>query len=169
MEKTFHSFVWCEQVLYSTVSVQIPIIKLATFLVFQRLYISRHHFGGTLWIPAPQTEAESHGLHRPAAGGPGEDLPEDSLPRCGDERAAGHVHQPAWSQSPGTDPLGVCQWGCFKEHSRAPRELTAPLTFQDSCSGSKDFGAVKLSKPGAGRLSKVTHLLKKLLIQAHIF
>lgn len=132
--------------LYSTVSVQIPIIKLATFLVFQRLYISRHHFGGTLWIPAPQTKAKPHGLHRPATGGPGEDFPENSLPRRGDERAAGHVHKPARSQSPGTHTLWVNEWGWLKEHSQAPRGLTAPLTFQDSSSGTKDFGAVKLSK-----------------------
>lgn len=86
-------FIGCQQVLYSTVSIQIPIIKLATFLVFQRLYISRHHFGGTLWIPAPQTKAKSHGLHCPATGGTGEDLPEDSLSRRSDERAAGYVHK----------------------------------------------------------------------------
>lgn len=87
--------IWCQQVLHSTVSIQIPLIKLATFLVFQRLYISRHHFGGTLWIPAPQTKAKSHGLHCPTAGGTGEDLPEDTLSRRSDERAAGYVHKSA--------------------------------------------------------------------------
>lgn len=136
--------------LYSTVSIQIPIIKLATFLVFQRLYISRHHFGGTLWIPAPQTKAKSHGLHCSTAGGTWEDLPEDSLPRCGDEGAAGYVHKPTWSQSPGTDVLWVCEWGRLKEYSGVPRGLTAPWTFQDSSSVTKDFGAVKLLKVGAG-------------------
>lgn len=158
MKKTFCRFVWCYQVLYSTVSIQIPIIKLATFLVFQRLYISRHHFGGTLWIPAPQTKAKSHSLHRPTAGGAGEDLPEDSLPRCGDERAAGYVHKPTWSQSPGTGILWVCEWGCLKECSGVPRGLTAPLTFQDSSSVIKDLGAVKLSKARAEENHLKSHI-----------
>lgn len=150
---------------------QIPIIKLATFLVFQRLYISRHHFGGTLWIPASQTKEKSHSLHCPTAGGTGEDLPEDSLPRCGHERAAGYVHKPTRSQSPGTDILWVCEWGCLKKHSGVPRGLSAPLSFQDSYSGNKEFGAEKLSKAVGGRIqpSKVTHLLKKFLIHMHIF
>lgn len=70
-------------------------INLPCVLLFQRLRISRHHPGGSLRLSAPQTAPEPHGLHRAAAGSAGEDFPEDPLPGCGDERAAGHVHEPA--------------------------------------------------------------------------
>lgn len=86
-------FIWCTQ---------ITLIKLATSLVLQRLYVSRHHFGGPLWLPAPQTEEKPHSFHSPAAGSPGENFPEDSLSRCGDEGEVGHVYQFARSQSSGT-------------------------------------------------------------------
>lgn len=71
------------------------------FLLFQRLRIPRHHPGGSVRLPAPQAAPQPHGLHGAAAGGAGEDLPEDPLSRCGDEGAAGHVHQPARGQSAG--------------------------------------------------------------------
>lgn len=67
-------------------------IKLAVFLLFQRLHISRHHSGGSLRVPAPQTAPEPHRVHRTAARGTGEDLSEDPLPRRCDARAPGHVH-----------------------------------------------------------------------------
>lgn len=68
-------------------------IKLAVCFLFQRLHISRHHPGGSLWLSAPQTAPEPHGLHCAAAGSAGEDFPEDPLPGCGDEGATCHVHQ----------------------------------------------------------------------------
>lgn len=71
-------------------------------LLFQRLRIPRHHPGGSLRLAAPQAAPQPHGLHGAAAGGAGEDLPEDPLSRCGDEGAPGHVHQPARGQSAGT-------------------------------------------------------------------
>lgn len=76
-------------------------IKLAVCFLFQRLRISRHHPGGSLRLSAPQTAPEPHGLHGTAAGSAGEDFPEDPLPGRSDERAAGHVHQPARSPSAG--------------------------------------------------------------------
>lgn len=153
--------------LHSTVSIQIPIIKLATFLVFQRLYISRHHFGGTLWIPAPQTKAKSHGLHRPTAGGAGEDLPEDSLPRCGDERAAGYVHKPTRGQSPGTDVLWICERGCLKEYSGVPRGLAAPLTFQDSSSVILGWESCQKHRPGGEDKIVRSHTSAKEILNPH--
>lgn len=72
------------------------------FFPLQRLRISRHHPGSSLRISAPQTAPEPHGLHGTAARSAGEDLPEDTLPGCSDERTAGHVHQPARGPSAGT-------------------------------------------------------------------
>lgn len=79
---------------------------------FQRLRISRHHPGGSLRLSAPQAAQEPHGLHRTAAGSAGEDLPEDPLPRCGDEGAAGHVHQPARGPRAGKEKIIPCVHTC---------------------------------------------------------
>ena len=72
----------------------IILIKLAVYFPFKRLHISRHHPGGALRVPAPEAAAQPHGLHRPAARGAREDLPEDALPRRGHARATGNVHEP---------------------------------------------------------------------------
>lgn len=79
-------------------------IKLFVFVFSQRLHISRHYPRGPVWLPAPKAAAQSDRVHRPAAGGPGENLPEDPLPRRGDAGTPGHVHQPAGGPRPGKTP-----------------------------------------------------------------
>lgn len=80
-------------------------IKVAACFLFQRLRISRHHLGGSLRLSAPQTAPKPHGVHGTAAGSAGEDFSEDTLPGCGDERAAGHVYQLARGPSAGRNNL----------------------------------------------------------------
>lgn len=90
----------------------LPLIKLVVFLVSQRLHISRHYSRGPVWLPAPKAAAQSDGVHRPAAGGPGENFPEDSLPWCGDAWTSGHVHQPAWGPRSGKNKTLTVNLSC---------------------------------------------------------
>ena len=77
----------------------------------------RAHSGGSVRQPA-EAAPQPHGVHGVSAAGAGESLPADTVPRCGHEREAGRLHQPAWGSHTGESrrrPAPDCKQCCMRE------------------------------------------------------